>query len=165
MAELNAEQRRRFDEGIAELLTRFPEDQKGAALLEALHLVQEIIGHVPVEVMPLVAEKLEVPPVRVREVASFYVMYHLEQPGRHLVEVCTNPACAILGGDEVLRRVCERYQVEPGGTSADGKVTVEVVECMGSCGTAPMLALDREYQENLTRSRLEKLFEEIERDA
>lgn len=165
MAELNAEQRRRFDEGIAELLTRFPDDQKGAALLEALHLVQEIVGHVPVEVMPLVAEKLEVPPVRVREVASFYVMYHLHQPGKHLVEVCTNPACAILGGDEVLRRVCERYKVEPGGTTSDGKVTVEVVECMGSCGTAPMLALDREYKENLTRSRLEKLFEEIERDA
>ena len=164
MAELSAEQRRRLDDGIADLLTRYPDDQKGAALLEVLHVVQEIVGWVPESVMPLVAEKLEIPVVRVREVASFYLMYLLERPGKHLLEVCTNPSCSVRGGDEILRRACERYKVKPGHTSADGKVTLEVVECMGSCGTAPMVALDREYRENLTRTTLEQLFAEIERD-
>ena len=164
MPDFTPEQRRRYDEGVAELLRRYPPDQKGAALMEVLHLVQELVGWVPHEIMPLVAETLEVPVVRVREVATFYTMYHLEPPGRHLIEVCTNPSCAVMGGDEVLRRVCERYKVQPGATSADGRVTVEVAECLGSCGTAPMLALDREYRENLTRSKLEEIFEEIDKD-
>jgi NADH-quinone oxidoreductase subunit E len=165
MADFTPEQQRRYDEGVAEILRRYPEDQKGAGLLPTLHLVQDILGWVPTWAMRQVAASLEVPLVRVREVATFYSMYHLEKPGEHLIEVCTNPACQILGGEEVLRRVCERYGVQPGETSADGKVTVQVVECMGSCGTAPMLALDREYRENLTRERLEAIFAEIEGTA
>lgn len=164
MPDFTPEQRRRFDEGVAELLRRYPTDQKGAALMEVLHLVQELVGWVPTDLMPLVAEALEVPVVRVREVATFYTMYHLEPPGKHLIEVCTNPSCAVMGGDAVLRHVCERYKIKPGETSADGKVTLEVAECLGSCGSAPMLALDREYRENLTRSKLEKIFEEIEEE-
>jgi len=162
MAEFTSEQRKRFDDGIAKILKRFPEDQKGAALLPTLHLVQELIGWVSPDAMREVAKSLELPLVRVREVTTFYSMYHVTQPGKHLLEVCTNPACQVLGGEEVLRRICERYKVKPGETSADGKVTVQTVECLGSCGTAPMLAYDREYREELTRSKLEQLFAEIE---
>ena len=163
MADFTPEQRQQYDDGVAKLLQRYPEDQKGAALLPTLHLIQDdILGWIPTWVMPIVAESLGIAPVRVREVATFYSMYHLEKPGEHLIEVCTNPACQVLGGEEVLKRICERYDVKPGHTSKDGKVTVEVVECLGSCGTAPMLAHNREYREELTKAKLEKLFAEIE---
>ncbi len=163
MADFTPEQRQRYEAGVADLLTRYPADQKGAALLPLLHLIQDdILGWIPTWVMQIVAKSLGIASVRVREVATFYSMYHLEKPGEHHIEVCTNPACQILGGEEVLRKVCERYDVTPGHTSKDGKVSVEVVECLGSCGTAPMMALDREYRENLSRAKLETIFAEIE---
>lgn len=161
MAEFSSEQKTRFDEGVKDLLSRFPDDQKGAALLEVLHLVQEITGWVSYELMPRVAEVCAVPLVQVREVATFYTMYHLEPPGRYHLEVCTNVSCQLLGGEEILERVCNEYGIKPGEKSADGRVSVEVVECLGSCGTAPMIALNREYRENLTRTRLDEIFEEI----
>jgi NADH-quinone oxidoreductase subunit E len=163
MALLSDEQRARFDEEVARLLTRFPDAHKGAALLEVLHLVQEMLGWVPVEVMPLIAEKLDISPVQVREVTSFYTMYHLEKPGKHVVEVCTNVSCQALGADEIVEKVCKRFSIRPGETSADGKVTLHAVECLGSCGTAPMLSHNREYRENIDQAKLASLIEEIER--
>jgi len=165
MADFTPEQRKRFDEGVAELLTRYPAEYKGAALMEVLHLVQEILRWVPVDVMPLIAERLEIPVVRVREVTAFYSMYRQQPPGRHHVEVCTNVSCSVRGGDEVLERICERFQVKPGQTSADGAVTVDVVECLGSCGTAPMLADNREYKEELTVSKLEAMMDAWQAEA
>lgn len=161
MAEFSSEQKTRFDEGVKDLLSRFPDDQKGAALLEVLHLVQEITGWVSYDLMPGIAEVCEVPLVQVREVATFYTMYHLEPPGRYHLEVCTNVSCQLLGGEEILKRVCNEYGIKPGEKSTDGRVSVEVVECLGSCGTAPMIALNREYRENLTRTKLDEIFEEI----
>ncbi len=159
MADFTPDERARFDEGVRRLLERYPKEHKGAALLEVLHLVQEILGWVPVEVMPHVAEALDVPVVRVRECASFYTMYRLSPPGRHHIEVCTNVSCQVRGGEEILETICKRFGIRPGETSADGKVTLDVVECLGSCGTAPVIADNREYVENITRSKLEQLIE------
>lgn len=146
------------------MLARFPPSEKGAALLEVLHIVQDILGWVPDDAAALVARRLELPLVRVHEVRSFYTMYHLEKPGRHVLEVCTNVSCQCHGALEIVDAVSERFGVRPGKTSADGKVTLHTVECLGSCGTAPMLAHNREYIEALDEERLKKLLDEIEQD-
>ncbi len=164
MAVFTPEEQSRFEEELGLVLARFPEDQKGAALLEAFHIVQDILGWVPDKAVELVARELGLPLVRAYEVRSFYTMFHLEKPGGHVLEVCTNVSCACRGAQEIVDRVCERFGLAPGETSADGRVTLKTVECLGSCGTAPMLAHNGEYVEEVDEAALENLIKEIEGD-
>ncbi len=163
MALFTPEEQRRFDEEVNLVLDRFPTEHKGAALLEVLHLVQDILGCVPDEAAELVAARLELPLMRVHEVRSFYTMFRPGKPGDHLLEVCTNVSCRCRGASEIVERICSRFNLRPGGTSADCKVTLKTVECLGSCGTAPMLAHNGEYIEEIDRNSLEDLLDEIER--
>ena len=164
MALFTAEEKSRFEEEVDAVLARFPSDHKGAALLEVLHVVQEILGWVPDESLPLVAEKLELPIVRVFEVRSFYTMYRLQKPGKHLFEVCTNVSCQCRGAAEIVETIKKRFSIEKEETSADGKVTLTTVECLGSCGTAPMLAHNGEYVEEISKESLNALLDRIEEE-
>jgi NADH-quinone oxidoreductase subunit E len=147
----------RFDHELGALLKRYPPDRKAAAMLPALHLGQEIFGCVSPAVQRLAADRLAVSPARAEEVATFYVMYHTAPIGRHLVEICTNVSCCLTGGERIFEALKAKLGVKNGGTTADGRVTLREVECLGSCGTAPAMLVDDEMHERLTLQMVEQV--------
>jgi NADH-quinone oxidoreductase subunit E len=155
--ELPAEGVARFDRELAPILKRYPEDRKASAMIPALHLGQEIFGHLSPAVMRLAADRLGTSPARAEEVATFYVMLHTEPHGRHLVEVCTNISCSLTGGDHIFEMLKAKLGLENGETSADGRLTLREVECLGCCGTAPAMLVDDEQFERLTPDQVEKI--------
>ena len=141
---------------FAELVTHYPERRAG--LIPALHRCQEELGGwITPEIMEDVAAFFGIEPAEVFGVVSFYTMFRLTPPGRNVVKVCHNISCELRGAREVLSRAKELTGAEVHGTSADGKFTLEVVECQGCCATAPMIDLNDKYHENLTLDELERL--------
>jgi len=144
-----------------ELCTHYPERRAG--LIPALHRCQEELGGwITPEIMDDMAGYFDIEPAEVYGVVSFYPMFRLTPPGKHVVKVCHNISCDLRGAREVLKRAKELTGAEVHGTSADGKFTLEVVECQGCCTTAPMIDLDNEYHENLTLEDLERLIGECQ---
>ena len=142
--ELPREKVERFDHELAAVVKRYPPDRKSAAMLPALRIGQEIFGYCSPAVQKLAADRLGVSPARAEEVATFYVMFHTKPLGRHLVEICTNVSCCLNGGERIFEHLKRKLGVENGGTSADGRITLREVECLGSCGTAPAMLLDED---------------------
>ena len=142
--ELPREKVERFDHELSALVKRYPPDRKAAAMLPALRIGQEIFGYCSPAVQKLAADRLGVSPARAEEVATFYVMFHTKPLGRHLVEICTNVSCCLSGGERIFEHLKRKLGVENGGTTADGRVTLREVECLGSCGTAPAMLLDED---------------------
>ena len=133
---------------------RYP--TKLAVLLPALHLAQEQIGHISEEAELDIADVLDVPPTRVREVVTFYTMYYDKPMGRHVVKICRNLSCQMRGADRLMARAEALLQIQVGDTTADGRVTLEHEECLASCGTAPMLWCNGVFFENMTEEKLER---------
>jgi NADH-quinone oxidoreductase E subunit len=121
-------------------------DQR-SAILPALRLAQEEQGWLPPEALREVADALELTPAYCEAVASFYDMFHLAPVGRHLVEVCTNISCALVGAQQVLEAFESELDVRVGGTTEDGEVTLRAVECAGGCGWGTVVAVDHRYRE------------------
>lgn len=143
---------------LDELVTHYPE--RRAALIPALHRCQEELGGwISPETMEALAAYFELQPVEVYGVASFYPMFRLKPPGRHVVSVCHNISCWLRGADQILERVCQRTGAPLHGTSPDGRFSVETVECQGACANAPMLDLDGVYHEDLTPERVDQILE------
>jgi NADH-quinone oxidoreductase E subunit len=136
-----------YAERLEKILSRYPDRQ--AALLPALHMAQEIRGHLSPQTMDEVAEKLLLPPAYVRGVATFYTMYNLQPLGRYLIQVCTNISCNLCGGDEVLEAFLEATGTEMGEISADGRFTVIEVECLGACGFPTVVQINERFFENV----------------
>ncbi len=134
-------------EKIAELIERYP-DKRGA-LLPAIYLVQEQNGYVDGESARELAEVFEIPPVDVWEVLTFYNMFYTKPQGRHHVYVCTNLPCSLRGARTLLRGLESHLQIKAGQTTPDGRITLGHEECLGSCGTAPVLRVDGEYREDV----------------
>jgi NADH-quinone oxidoreductase subunit E len=150
----------RFDAELAPVLQRYPPDRKEAAMLPALRLGQELFGHASPAVQQLCADRLGTSCARAEEVATFYVMFHTHPNGKHLVEVCTNVSCCLAGADRMVKALRQKLGVQDGGTTADGRITLREVECLGSCGTAPAVLLDEEEMvERVTPERLAKIVE------
>ena len=146
-----------FDRELAGILRRYPPDRKGAAMLPVIRLGQEIFGYVSPAVQKLAADRLGVSPARAEEVATFYVMYHTKPIGHHLVEICTNVACSLTGGDRIFEYLKHKLEVANGGTTRDGRITLREVECLGSCGTAPSMLVDEEMHERLTKEKVDQI--------
>jgi len=140
---------------IDEVLTHYPVAE--AALLPVLHKVQDELGWLPVAAMDWVAERLALPPVRVYSVTSFYTMFLREPPGRHRLELCTNLSCSLLGAEHLREHLCRKLGIKPGETTADGAITLTEVECLGSCGTAPVMMVDDVFHENLTPEKIDAI--------
>lgn len=145
---------RRFQE----VLGRYP--VKKAALMPALYIAQEQWGWLSEEVMEYVAERLELHPSEVTNTATFYTMFRKKPVGKHHVQVCTNLSCYLRGADEVMDRISRRLGIGPGETTADGQVTLDHVECLASCGTAPMMQVNDRYIEDLTPKKVDALIDE-----
>jgi NADH-quinone oxidoreductase subunit E len=144
-----------FDRQLADVLKRYPPDRKEAAMIPALRIGQALFGYVSPDVQALAADRLGTSPARAEEVATFYVMLETHPTGRHLVEVCTNVSCCLTGGDRLFAYLKKKLAVENGGTSADGRITLREVECLGSCGTAPAMLVDEEMHEQLTPQKVD----------
>ena len=148
---------------IEDLITRYPE--KEAALIPAMHLLQDEIRWLPLEAMDWVADKLELPRTRVYGVASFYTMFRRQPQGRVRLEVCTNLSCSLLGATHIRDHLCGKLGISPGETTEDGRITLTEVECLGSCGTAPVMLVNDKFYENLTPKKIEALLERIDTNA
>ncbi len=123
----------------------YPDQRSG--VMSGLRLAQEQYGWLPSEALAEVAEALDLTPAHVQAVASFYDMYHLAPVGEHLVEVCTNVSCALVGAQQVVEAFERELGVRAGETSEDGKVTLRTIECAGGCGYAPVVVVDHRYRE------------------
>ena len=136
---------------IDKWVEKYPKGWQQSAVMWALRLVQENNGgYLTAALMDDVAAYLDMPPIAVYEVASFYSMYELKPVGKHKICVCTNVACMICGSDTVVGHLQKRLGIKLGETSADGRFSLKEVECLGACGGAPMLQIGNQYYENLT---------------
>jgi NADH-quinone oxidoreductase subunit E len=148
-------------EKITALLPRYPSKQ--AVTLPALHAVQDELRCVPLEAVKEIAELLDLHPSQVYDTMSFYGFYRDEKHslGKTRLWVCRSLACALRGGEEVLHSLCQKLHVQPGGTTSDGKITVEFAECIGVCEGAPAVLIDDVGRGNVTTDKVDALIEEL----
>ena len=145
---------------VQRLVSRYPEGREKSALIPVLHLAQDTFGGwLSTEVMDYVASLLQLKPIEVYEVASFYSMFNLSPVGKHLLEVCQMGPCMLNGSDSIVEYIYQRLGIRPGETTADGQFTLKTVECLGACGYAPMLQLGEHYKEHLTKEKIDALIE------
>ncbi len=146
---------------VQEIVSRYPQGKQKSALLPVLHIAQnEFGGWLDVPVMDYVASLLNIEPIEVYEVASFYSMYNLKPVGKHLFEVCQTGPCMLNGSDEIIDYIKERLNIKVGETSSDGMFTLKTVECLGACGYAPMMQYGKTYREHLTKEKVDQIIEE-----
>jgi NADH-quinone oxidoreductase E subunit len=148
---------------IAGILKKYPE--KAAALLPVLHYVQRKLGHLPDEAQLLVADAIGVAATRVREVVTFYEMFHEHPEGQYHLELCTNISCHLLGGEELLRHMEKRLGVGVGHMTEDGVFSLMEVECLASCGSGPMMKVGEDYYEHLTAEAVDSLIDRFKKEA
>ncbi|WP_207492427.1 complex I 24 kDa subunit family protein [Aridibaculum aurantiacum] len=146
---------------VKEIIERYPEGKQKSALLPVLHLAQEEFGGwLDVPVMDYVAELLNITPIEVYEVATFYSMYNLKPVGRYVFEVCQTGPCMVRGADNIINYIKEKLNIGVGETTEDGMFTLKVVECLGACGYAPMMQLGKIYKEHLTPEKVDQIISE-----
>jgi NADH-quinone oxidoreductase subunit E len=147
---------------VNKIIRRYPEGKQKSALLPVLHLAQaEFDGWLSPEVMDYVASLLSIKPIEVFEVATFYSMYNLVPVGKCLIEVCQTGPCWLRGSDDIVAHLESRLSIKVGETTSDGMFTLKTVECLGSCGTAPMLQCGSRYYENLTTDKVDELVDQL----
>jgi NADH-quinone oxidoreductase subunit E len=144
---------------VEQLRKRYPTSQ--ALVLPVLWMVQEQEGYISEDSMKYVAALLHIPFGHILGVVSFYTMLQKNRIGKHHIEVCTNVSCMLRGSGKILKHIEQRLGITVGETSPDKKWTLSEAECMGSCGTAPMLAIGDEYYENLTLEKIDKLIDNL----
>lgn len=146
---------------IDELCSHYPADKKKSALLPVLHAVQDAHDHwLSVALMDKVAEILEIRPIEVYEVATFYTMYNQKPRGKYALEFCRTSCCALRGAEDIMEYTINKLGVKEGELTQDGLFSVHGVECLGACGYAPMLQLGDFYHEKLTKERIDKLIDD-----
>jgi NADH-quinone oxidoreductase subunit E len=146
---------------IRKILSHYPADKSKSAVIPILHIAQaEFDGWLSPEAMDRVAEVLQIKPIEVYEVASFYSMFNLKPVGKCTLEVCRTSSCWIRGAEDIVRHIEKKLNISEGETTADGMFTLKTVECLGSCGTAPMLQCGASYHENLTPAKVDQLIEQ-----
>ena len=146
---------------VQKMIKRYPEGKHKSALLPILHIAQaEFGGWLSPETMDYVGSVLNIKPIEVYEVASFYSMFNLKPVGKCLLEVCRTSSCWVRGAEDVVNYLEKKLGVKEGETTADGMFTIKTVECLGSCGTAPMLQCGASYHENLTFDKIDKLVDD-----
>ena len=151
---------------VKELITHYPEGKQKSALLPVLHLAQqEFGGWLDVNTMDYVASILQIEPVEVYEVATFYSMYNLKPVGKFVFEVCQTGPCMVSGSDQIIDYIKERLKINVGETTTDGLFTLKTVECLGACGYAPMMQMGKTYREHLTKERVDQIIEECVKNS
>ena len=148
------------DRELGEILGRYP--TKMGAGIPMLHLCQEQNGWISDEIILYVAEKLTIPAAHVKGVVTFYTLFNQKPVGKHQVWVCRTLPCALRGADAILHHCEKKLGIHAGETTADGKITLRTAECLASCGTAPMIQVDKDYHENLTPERVDQILAKLQ---
>jgi len=147
---------------IDKWVAKYPPEQKRSAVMAALRLVQEEQGWLSNDLMDAVAEYLDMEPISVYEVATFYSMYDLKPAGRHKISVCTNISCMLCGSAELMGHLEKKLGVKRGETTADGKFHLKEVECLAACAGAPMFQIGKTYYEHLTPEKVDAILDSLE---
>lgn len=147
---------------IDKWLAQYPNEWQRAAVISALHIVQEDNGGwLSTELMDAVAEYLDMPPIAVYEVGTFYTMFNLRPVGRHVINICTNISCMLCGSSEIVKHLEERLGVTLGETTPDGRFTLKEAECLAACAGAPMFHIGDKYYENLTPQKIDEILDSL----
>ncbi len=148
---------------VQKVIRRYPEGRQKSALLPVLHIAQaEFGGWLSPETMDYVASILGLEPIEVYEVASFYTMYNLRPVGKCVLEVCRTGTCMLRGADDIVEYLEDKLGIKDGETTPDGMFTLKTVECLASCGTAPMMQVGEHYIENLSCEKLDGILSDLQ---
>jgi NADH-quinone oxidoreductase E subunit len=153
--EFSPETLKKFEETVS----RYP--KKEAAMLPVLYLAQQEFGYLSPEAIDYVAKLMDQSPARVHGVVSFYTMYNMKPIGRHHIQVCRTLSCALGGAEKITEFIKKKLAIELGQTTADGRFTLSEVECLASCGTAPMMQINDDYYENLNEEKVTDILDSL----
>jgi NADH-quinone oxidoreductase subunit E len=142
-------------DNIKKAIEKYP--GKRFASMDALMIAQEECGFLTEELLREVASILDIEPVQLNQVAAFYTMYNKKSVGKYHIQVCTNVTCSLLGAEHIAQFLSKKLGVKKGETTPDKRFTLSEVECLGSCGTAPMMQINDDYYENLTEAKIEEI--------
>ena len=150
---------------VQKIIKRYPEGRQKSALLPILHLAQaEFGGWLSPATMDYVASILDLKPIEVYEVATFYTMFNIEKPGKVVLEVCRTGPCMLVGSDQIIEHIENKLDIKVGQTSADGMFTLKTAECLGACGYGPMLQCGKHYHEHLTPAKVDELLDTLRKE-
>lgn len=151
---------------VQRIVERYPQGKQKSALIPVLHLAQEEFGGwLSTETMDYVASVLNLKPIEVYEVATFYSMFNLKPVGKYMFEVCQTGPCMLNGSDDIVKYIHEKLGITPGETTPDGMFTLKTVECLGACGYAPMMQQGKYYKEHLTKEKIDAIIAECRSTA
>jgi NADH-quinone oxidoreductase E subunit len=153
--QFSPERLRQFEETVS----RYP--KKEAAMLPVLYLAQQEFGYLSAEAIEYVARLMGQSPAQVHGVVSFYTMYNMKPIGRHHVQVCRTLSCALAGAEKITEFIKKKLAIEVGQTTADRRFTLSEVECLASCGTAPMMQINDDYYENLNEEKVTEILDSL----
>ena len=139
------------------MLTRYP--NREAAILPTLHIAQREFGYLSDEAIRYVADLLGFTPAYIEGVTTFYTMFNRIPVGKYHLQICRNLSCSLMGAEHLIERVSRKIGVKPGETTSDGRFTLTTVECLGSCGTAPVMQVNDDYHENLTEESIDAILD------
>jgi NADH-quinone oxidoreductase subunit E len=142
-------------EKVEKIIACYP--KKEAALLRVLHIVQQDLGYLSPEAIDSVANLMGISAIQIYEVATFYTLYNKKPIGKYLIQVCTTLSCSLMGADTLVKYLEDRLGIQIGETTPDNKFTLVTVQCLGSCGTAPMMQINDQYYENLDEATIEQI--------
>lgn len=148
------------------LVKRYPEGKQKSALLPVLHLAQESFGGwLSTETMDYVANLLQLEPIEIYEVATFYSMFNTQPVGKYMFELCQTGPCMLNGSDDIINYIKVKLGIGVGETTPDGMFTLKTAECLGACGYAPMMQLGKHYREHLTKEKVDAIIDECRNNA
>jgi NADH-quinone oxidoreductase subunit E len=150
---------------IARLIAQYPSGRKKSALLPVLHVVQKEKGWLSADTMEQVALLLEIKPIEVFEVATFYSMYFTKPVGKYVIEICQTGPCMICGAEDIIAYLERKLSIKVGETTSDGMFTLKTVECLGACGYAPMFQIGETFYENLTTDKIDEIISQLSSKA
>ena len=143
---------------VQALMNQYPEGKHKSALIRILHIAEaEFGGWLSPQTMDYVAELLNIQPIEVYEVATFYTMFNIQPVGKFVFEVCRTGPCMLVGSDQIIDYIGEKLNIQVGETTADGMFTLKTAECLGACGYGPMLQCGKQYHEHLTKEKVDAL--------
>ena len=143
-------------------LTKYPPDRRRSALIPLLFVIQRERGYIDNPGVNFLARFLDLEVTDVWETATFYTMFNMRPIGRHHIQICKTLSCKIMGEPEITEHICSKLGIHPGETTEDGKFTVTLVECLGSCGTAPMMQIGFDYHEDLTKEKVDQILDRMD---
>ena len=147
-------------EKIDELVAKFPE--KNSAVMPALYIIQDEFGWIPPAAISQLAKILDTTPNKIYSVVTFYTMFNEKPVGKYHIQVCRNLSCSLLGAKHIVDHLSEKLGIQPGETTEDKKYTMSLVECLGACGTAPVMMINDTYYENLTVKKVDNILESLQ---